>query len=527
MKSTNGSSLDRKNIGRRAECFRLIMWGGLVLFCAAVAGAQPVQGSGPFNLTIFHTNDSHSNFLPREAVWRDDGKLVGGAVPLAWHLARQRRDAAPDLFVDAGDFMTGNPVCTLVIDGVVGGALPEMMNALGYDVGAIGNHEFDIGRAELKKLVTRFNYPLLAADLLDQDGIPAFRAEPVVFERGDLRIGVIGVSCAGMTGTVTAGRLDGVQMADQLQVIRAQSDRLDPETDLLVLITHNGVETDRELAVRLASAGIGIDVIVGGHSHTRLKHPELVDGILIVQAGSAWRNLGRLDLQVQDDRIVSYDGRLITLWAEGAQADDGLTAIVEKYSQRMAADFGREIGTLATDWNKGRGETNIGNWLADQLRARAGADVGLVNSGTIRKAMRAGPIRAMDIYEMLPFSNTVVTMEWTGAQLEHVIRHNARAQVDHTHGILQVSGLEYEFRAAGDQIQLTEVKVGGQPLRAQAKYTVAMPDYVAMMGSTYLDFELPEMNEVGVTMTQAILDAVEASGPITSRIEGRIRYLMP
>jgi 5'-nucleotidase / UDP-sugar diphosphatase len=485
----------------------------------------PVVGPGPYNLTLFHTNDSHSNFLPRPAVWRDDGRMVGGAIPLAWHLARERQSAEEDLFLDAGDFMTGNPVCTLVVDGVLGGAIPEMMNALGYDVGLIGNHEFDIGRRDLGDLVGQFEFPLLAADILNEKGEPEFRSEPVILERGGLQVGILGVSCAGMGEVVTEGRLGGLSMAPQADLIRMSAAELDPETDLLILLTHNGVDGDRELAGQLV--GSGIDVIIGGHSHTRLREPELESGILIVQAGSGWANLGRLDLAVADDRVVNYGGKLITLWAEGAEADPALTEVVGKYEGLMDREFKRRIGTLVADWRRGRGETNIGNWLADCIRDRASADVAFLNSGTIRKGLNAGPITALDIHEMLPFSNTLVTMELSGRQLAAVVQRNADSQVGGNHGILQVSGIEYEFRAGpdGETADVSEILVAGKPLDPGSTYQVAMPDYVVMMGDVYLGIEPPAMLEVGVTMTQAIIEAVEASDPIEAQIEGRIRRL--
>ncbi len=314
-------------------------------------------------------------------------------------------------------------------------------------------------------------------------------------------------------------------MAEQAEIVRAQVAELDPWTDLLILLTHNGVEDDRELARRLA--GVGVDVIVGGHSHTRLEEPELVEGILIVQAGSAWANLGRLDLAVEEDRVVRYAGRLVTLWADGAEAEPGLTRVVRKYSERMDREFKREIGTLVTDWRRGRGETNIGDWLADRIRERAGADVSLVNSGTIRKNLNAGPITALDIHEILPFSNTLVTLVLTGEQLATVVQRNADHQVSGGHGILQVSGVEYEFRsrADGETAEVLEIAVGGRPLDTAGSYRVAMPDFVAMMGDVYLGVAIPEPQDVGVTMTQAILEAVEAAGPISCAVEGRIRRL--
>lgn len=493
--------------------------------CAALAAEEPVLGDGPFNLTIFHTNDAHGYFLPRPAVWRDDGRMVGGIIPLAWHLQKQREDCAADILLDAGDFMTGNPVCQFAPNGIPGEAIAQMMNLLEYDCGTIGNHEFDIGFEQLQRLVPLFNYPLIAADIVDEDARPVFRQEPLVIERGGLKIGIMGVSCDDMGGVVASSRLGSFKMIDQAWVLQRQAARLDPKVDLLIAITHNGFDGDVELAQVLA--GTGVDIIVGGHSHSRIKSPHVEEGILIVQAGSKWTNLGRLDLQVEDGSIVSYKGRLITLWADGAEAGPELTRLVGDFEKQVAEEFGRTIGTLETDWRKGRGETNLGNFLADQMRFAAKADVGFVNSGGIRKSMNAGPITALDINEMLPFSNALVKARLSGKELATVVQTNANSQAAGKHGILQVSGLSYSFRSSADgsKAVVEEILVGGKPLDPENVYTVAMPDYVVMMAHVYLNIDAPATEDMGLTMTEAVVAGVEKAGSIDSRIEGRIMRL--
>ncbi len=447
--------------------------------------------------------------------------MVGGVVPLAWHLADQRRSVAADILVDAGDFMTGNPVCSLREDGVPGAAVARLLSLAGYDVGLVGNHEFDIGLADLKRLAARFDYPLLAADILDADGEPVFRAEPVVLERGGLRIGVMGVSCGTMDELVAPSRLEGAVMADQAAVLRAQAAALDPDTDLLVVLSHNGVDGDRALAERLS--GAGIDVIVGGHSHTRLKEPVLVGDILIVQAGANLTNLGRLDLQVADDRVVGYRGSLIDLWSDGTSGGAELDGLAASYERRVHEEYGRRLGAAAAALDKGRGEHPLGDWLADVLRADAGADVALINSGGIRRGLPAGPVTALDIHEMLPFANTLVTVDMTGDELAAVVRQNAAAQMDGGHGILQVSGVSYRFRAAPDGgVEMEEIRVGSDPLDPARNYVVAMPDYVALMAHVYLDREVPPMTDTGRELSAVVMAAVERAGTVTPPVAGRI-----
>ena len=507
----------------------LALQGILALFLGlawpAVGVADPVPGPGPYNLTLFHTNDSHSNIFPRPASWRDDGRMVGGAVPLAWHLNLERKSTTADILLDAGDFMTGNPVCEMAPNGIPGEAIARIMNQLGYAAGGIGNHEFDVGPDNLSRLVGLFDYPLIAADILDTEGRPVFRAEPLVVHRGGLRLGIMGVSCADMEGVVSPARFAGLVMGPQADIIRGQAAALDPQTDLMILITHNGVDEDQELARLLE--GSGIDIIVGGHSHTRLKQPLLEGGILIVQAGSQFSNLGRLDVQVEDDRVIRYDGRLIDVWADGAEAAPALTALVADYQSQVDEVYGRQIGTLETDWSKGRGENNLGNFLADGIRQTAKADVAFINSGGIRKGMKAGPITALDIYEILPFSNTIVVAELTERELAAVVQQNADASVAGNHGILQVSGISYTFRANAENTAavVQDILVGGDPLEPGGLYRVAMPDFVAMMQDVYLNIDLPEVDDLGVTLSGAIADYVEASGPINSTVEGRIKRL--
>jgi 5'-nucleotidase/UDP-sugar diphosphatase len=492
----------------------------LLLSAAAAAAEQPA-----WNLTIFHTNDTHSAFLPRAAHWRDDGRMIGGVVALSAHLAAERRTAAPDLLLDAGDFMTGNPVSRLVEDGAVGGAVARMMNALDYDAGAVGNHEFDIGWDKLEKLAAVVEHPLLAADLLLADGAPAFRAEPLIIRKNGLRVGIIGVSCAGMTGVVTRERLGPVRLVEQEGLVRALARDIDAKTDVIILLTHSGVETDRELARALE--GSGIDVIVGGHSHTRIKTPEQEGGILIVQAGGNMTNLGRLDLRIEDDRVTAYDGRLIDLWADGETAglaDPAVVALADRYGRQVQAEFGQVIGTLKTDLPKGRGETAIGNFLADALCSQTGAQVGLINSGGIRRTLSAGPVTALDIQEMLPFGNALVTVRLKGDQVRAIAQTNADSGVSGAHGILQISGLSYGYRARGDKAELMEITVGGKPLDDASVYVVAMPDFVAQMTDVYLGIGPVAAVDTGVTLDEAVVRYFGA-GADGAAIEGRIRKL--
>jgi 2',3'-cyclic-nucleotide 2'-phosphodiesterase (5'-nucleotidase family) len=280
------------------------------------------------------------------------------------------------------------------------------------------------------------------------------------------------------------------------------------------------VEGDRELARTVD----GVDVIVGGHSHTRITTPEVVNGVVIVQAGAHNRNLGKLVLQVENDSVVAHEGGLIELWPREGGRDD-LREMVGEWEVRIEKEFGRVIGRLVTAWDRSyHGESNIGNWLCDRLREHTETDFAVLNSGGIRKNLGSGPVTKLDIMEVLPFANLVTTFTCTGEELLSIMETNARAAAFESHGILQVSGIRYGYRRTGDTVELLDPTVGGRPVDPEATYRGATVDYVAVgNGERYFGFVPDDPESSGVKIADVILDAVEAApAAIDARVDGRM-----
>jgi 5'-nucleotidase/UDP-sugar diphosphatase len=503
---------------------------GLALLIFALPVLRPAPGiaGGERTLTLLHTNDVHGAFDERPATWRDDRAPAGGYARLAGLVDRIREDTPRVLLLDAGDLMTGDPVCDIEVDGVLGGSLVEFMNAVGYDAMALGNHEFDHGAENARGLARLARFPVICANLFERDTGDLFASSShALFELDGLRVGVIGLIMEDLSSVTMPSRIERLRVADPVETTRRLVDALDDETDLLVLLTHMGVEEDRRLAREIE----GVDVIVGGHSHTRLDEPEVVNGIIIVQAGSRLTSLGRLDLTVEDDRVTSHRGTLLDITPPPAAPRDDLARRAEALREKIHTLFGREVGRAAASFERSYyEESSLGRWVADQLRARVQVDFAVVNSGGLRRDLEAGPVTLLDLYGICPFGNGLATFSCTGEDLLSLARANARAMLEESYGILQVSGLTFSWRpdsGSPEGVEVVDLQVGGEPVDREAVYRGATSDYLVQQAPRYLGFVPDDATPTGETLYQALARTVRAAGTFGPDPQERMVRLPP
>jgi 2',3'-cyclic-nucleotide 2'-phosphodiesterase (5'-nucleotidase family) len=496
-----------------------------VLFALILAGGCAHHHAG--TLTVLHTNDQHSQFAPAPATWvqKDPKPLIGGIVALDYQIRQAREKYQATLLLDAGDFMTGTPIAKLRVDGALGGAYVQMLNEMGYQALTVGNHEFDEGQDNLFRLIDLARYDVLSANLL-KDGQLLTKKPYALYKAGGLRVGVIGLTLTDLFEMTARKNLEGIQVLDPVEPAQKAIDEIDGKTDLIILLSHMGVEADRELAHKIH----GADIIVGGHSHTRLNKPIIENGILIVQADSKNRYLGRLTVDVANDAVVRHDYALIPCWQDSvAQANPLLAAKVKSYNDQIDADYGRVIGQLKTDWHRNsQGESNIGNYIADVMRKTAAADFAAINSGGIRKDMPAGPIKKLDIVEILPFTNTLVTFTCTGEELIKIVQSNVTAAAKSEPGILQISGLSYQYRISpGGTLEITNVRINGAPVDPQATYLGATIDFVLFgQAERYFGFKPGgKIENTNLMLSDVVTAYIEAEPVVESAIEGRMDRL--
>ena len=285
-----------------------------------LAEAPSAPGAGVTRVVLLHTNDTHSRLDPFPM---DGGRYEGmGGVARRKTLIDEARKAEPNtLLVDCGDVFQGTPYFNF-FGGV---AEYEAMTRLGYDLATLGNHDFDAGTASLKKAMEHATFQFVCANHAYTDPVLAARVKPhVVKTFGDVRVGFFGLSVA-FEGLVAPNLHEGVQYRDALEAAREAVSALREREKVhaVVALTHLGVDDDAHSPgdVTLAKSVGGIDLILGGHSHSWLKKPKVVErpggGVTqIQQVGFAGIWLGRVELRFEGTRLAAVDGGVLGVGGE-------------------------------------------------------------------------------------------------------------------------------------------------------------------------------------------------------------------
>ncbi|GBC91972.1 Mannosylglucosyl-3-phosphoglycerate phosphatase [bacterium HR15] len=436
-------------------------------------------------IVILHTNDTHGHLLPfsypegidpnsqeAQLPYKHD---IGGIARRATLLRQLRQQFQGEtLVVDCGDFMDGTPFSLHYF----GEADITAMNACGYDYATLGNHEFSNSLPQVQKLIRMARFPYVCANArLRATGTPLCHPYLVV-ERNGLRLALFGLIVRDTQNY--RGAREGVEILDPYAVAAQLVPQLRQQADVVILLSHLGIETDMELARRVP----GIDVIVGGHSHTRLMQPRFVpwdkplsksvmglNGTVIVQAHQWGGELGRLEIFAYRDRethrwaLVAYKGELIPITRQIPE-DPAVTRVVNRYWKPIARQYGRIVGIATDDFVQRGDDLAEYHLVSDAIRAIMGSDFDIQNLYGVRIQLAKGPITYYDLARMLPFGNTVVRFEIKGAQLKQLLEQ-------------QRPTCSANLRYRVENGRLVEATLNGEPIRDDALYRGTTNSYFA------------------------------------------------
>jgi 2',3'-cyclic-nucleotide 2'-phosphodiesterase (5'-nucleotidase family) len=458
---------------RTSALLPLLLGIALPFFCAP---ANPIH-AGTLDLRILHVNDFHGFAEAYQPL--DSREPLGGLAYLAGKVNALRREK-PTLLLAAGDMIQGNNWANLSR----GASVIEAMNAMRFDAMVLGNHEFDFGQEELNKRLSEAAFPVLGANVERLDRLKPY----VIREIGGVRVGIIGIVTEETPVATHPRNVSGLAFLSAAETVEKKLAEMKNRADIVIVLSHIGHAADRALAEKVK----GIDVIVGGHSHTRVLKPVRIGDTLIVQAWEHGKALGVLDLAIRKGKVVGHDGRLEEVKPIPGSEDRAMLPLVEKYRQRMDAILGVRLGEAKIDLdgeNVRRKETNLGNLVADILRETAKADAAIINGGTIRTSIGRGEIRVKDVYSVLPFDNYVVAIALTGKAIAEALEHGVSGIEEGAGRFPQVAGLTFAYsRSAPKGSRIREISIAGKPLDPEREYSVATNDFLAVGGDGYRSF---------------------------------------
>jgi 2',3'-cyclic-nucleotide 2'-phosphodiesterase (5'-nucleotidase family) len=255
---------------------------------------------------------------------------------------------------------------------------------------------------------------------------------------------------------------------------------------IIGIISHLGFDEDKKLAKLVPK----ITFIIGGHSHTTIKKPAIVNGTFIVQAGSRGRYLGKLILEIDPktgDVTLGEGSGLIPVLNENIRPDPNVGAVVQKYASKVKTQMSKIIGMAEEDLgNDDSTESPLGNLITDALREKTGTVAAFYNAGGIRAPIYKGPITLGDIYTVLPFDNAIVSMDLTGREILEVLEHGVSGE----HGLIQVSGVVFSYNPAKPKgSRVGRVQIGGRDLDLNSTYRIGTVDFLALGGDGYESFK--------------------------------------
>ena len=504
---------------------------------------KPLDGK----TVILHTNDVHGSIelYAKVAAMKDDYEARGAQVILA----------------DAGDYSQG----TVYVSVNKGKDAVTMMNAAGYDVATIGNHEFDYGYAQLKSNLDSAVFKVVCANVL-QDGSPVFDAYTMI-NKGGVQVAFVGLETPEAQTKANPALIQGLTFLAGDEMYAAVQTQVDAAktagADIVIVLTHLGVDSSSEpnTSYDLYKKVNGIDFIIDGHSHTVMtKGPE---GEPIQSTGTALNNIGVITIDNATKKIESnelipiwhteeVDGKKVTVY-DYTKSDETVANAAKAIIDPIDADYDQKFAESAVDLNGAKApgnrteETNLGDLITDAMmwaiKTKApGVDmnnaVAITNGGGIRAAIAKGDITKKDVNTVLPFGNTLAVVYVKGSELLEALEVSTYCTPKSLGGFPQFAGMEVELNTACEYDandttypgstyfgpksinRITIKTVNGKAFDKDATYAVITNNFLAAGGDTYYAFAAAQTQfDTGLPLDEILMEyiTVELNGVVTDK----------
>lgn len=481
-------------------------------------------------LTLLHNNDIHGDFFAKE----DNEALFGGLSMLSGYVQKVRREEENVIYAIAGDMLQGS----IIDQEYQGVSTIDVMNLLGPDIVTLGNHEIDYGLAHLMFLERCAHFPIINANLhIRPTNTRLFKSHEIMMV-GGIRVLFIGLITEDILSY--AGRdpllgsfVDVREAAREVEYIC--NNYKDVDIDFTVLLTHIGFDKDVELAGLLPKE-IGVDLILGGHSHTMLEQPEKVNDILIAQVGTGSTHIGRFDIIINMDTnsVHEFTWEAIPIDDSHCPRDLVMDEVLDNYSKEIDTKYNRMISRLKNplEHPDRYRETALGNFFADILRNQLDVDLFILGSGSIRGKILEEVITLSKLREIFPYDESIMSFNVDGEDLRKMMEtFFKKVYSGQTHEFYQYSqGLSLKIQGQGE---LVELLFSGESIEKTDKFKVAIQGFhYGILEDTFgvnaqsLKLHGP-VRSLSTSSFDIIDEYLENHHFLSAQVEGRIRMEIP
>jgi len=480
-------------------------------------------------LTLLHSNDLHGDFMAEEV----DKELVGGISMLSGYVSKVRSEEKNVLYCIAGDMLQGSIIDT-EFHGI---STIEIMNMLAPDVVTVGNHEVDYGLAHLLFLERCAKFPIVNANLYIKNPFTRLFTPQKIFKVDGMNIMFIGITTEDIISGIQEdilGSFVNIQEAAQ-EVGRICNAYQHVDIDFTVLLTHIGFEEDKKLAA-LLDPEWGVDVIIGGHSHTLMDQPTIVNGILIAQAGKGTEQIGRFDLLINTDTNTydEFKWECVPIEENTCPRDEAMERTIEQFKQETDQKYDRVLCRFKHQLTHPSRyeETELGNLIADILAGDTGVELVMLGSGSVRKTSISTLLQMREFMELFPYDDKLRQLVVTGTQLRRMLAFIFRDEMfdcDHTEFYQYSKGMHIVFDRA--KKQFVTLELNGEAIQDDRLYKVGLQEFHFVNFEKFFNVPIEEVlanadaRVVSSSIQDLIIEHLSTNSLMDAQVEGRIEIL--
>lgn len=498
-------------------------------FTKMVNDSMTAQGKAEYKLnklrgyktiSIVHVNDTHGRIEENEK----NGELGFAKLKTYFDNRNSNNNA---LLLNAGDVVHGTTFATISR----GESVIDVMNQMGFDAMTAGNHDFNYGYQRLVELNNRANFPILASNVINQDGSHIIDSDKII-EIDGVKIGIFGLATEETKTKSSPANTEGLTFANSIETAQNEVNNLRNQgAQIIICLSHLGEDKEsKETSTMIAENVEGIDLIIDGHSHTELQNGRYVGNTLIAQAKAHGYFIGDVTLLLdKDNKIVSKSASLKPYARmKHLYANKETLAQIEAVSNENKKVLDQNVGQTSVDLEGARNmvrtrETNLGNYITDAMIKATGADVAITNGGGIRDSISAGNITKGDVLTVFPFTNFAVTLEVPGSVIKEALEHGLTDAPNSAGKFPQIGGMMVKYdstRPAGDRV--TEITIAGEAIDPNKNYNLVTNDFMSIGGDGYEMFKAYQRTGEYELISEIFENAIRNDGEINPQIDNRM-----